>query len=127
MKFSTIILVTSLIASGNTLAAEKHSHSDQHKPLHGGIVVEGKAMDYELVAKPELLQLYLRDHGKPMDISKASAKITLLAGTEKQDIELKPAGSHLEAKGQFKISAGTKVVAQVNIAGKMSSVRFTLK
>jgi hypothetical protein len=127
MKLATIVLAISLFASGTALAAEKHNHGHDHKPLHGGIVVESKDMDYELVAKPDLLQLYLRDHGKPMDVSKASAKITLLAGTEKQDIELKPSGNSLEAKGQFKISAGTKAVAQVNIAGKMSSVRFTLK
>ena len=127
MKLATIVLAISLFASGTTLAAEKHNHGHDHKPLHGGIVVESKDMDYELVAKPDLLQLYLRDHGKPMDVSKASAKITLLAGTEKQDIELKPSGNSLEAKGQFKIIAGTKAVAQVNIAGKMSSVRFTLK
>ncbi|MBX3662427.1 MAG: hypothetical protein KF804_08260 [Burkholderiales bacterium] len=127
MKFSTIILVTSLIASGNTLAAEKHIHNDDHKPMHGGIVVESKDIDFELVAKPDLLQLYLRDHGKPMDISKVAAKITLLAGTEKQDVELKPAGNRLEAKGQFKVSAGTKAVAQVSIAGKSSSARFVLK
>lgn len=79
------------------------------------------------MAKPDLLQLYLRDHGKPMDISKVAAKITLLAGTEKQDVELKPAGNRLEAKGQFKVSAGTKAVAQVSIAGKSSSARFVLK
>ena len=127
MKLTTFVLAVSLLASGITIAAEKHNHGHDHKPLHGGIVVESKDMDYELVAKPDLLQLYLRDHGKPMDVSKASAKITLLAGTEKQDIELKPSGNSLEAKGQFKISAGTKAVAQVNIAGKMSSVRFTLK
>ena len=127
MKLATIVLAISLFASGSTLAADKHKHIDDHKPMHGGIVVEGKVMDYELVAKPDSLELYLRDHGKPMDVSKASAKITLLAGTEKQDIELKPSGNRLEAKGQFKISAGTKAVAQINIAGKMSSVRFTMK
>lgn len=127
MKLATIVLAISLFASGTTLAADKHKHIDDHKPMHGGIVVESKDMDFELVAKPDLLQLYLRDHGKPMDISKASAKITLLAGTEKQDVELKPAGNRLEAKGQFKVIAGTKAVAQVSIAGKSSSVRFSLK
>jgi hypothetical protein len=126
MKLATIVLAISLVASGTTLAAEKHNHGHDHKPLHGGIVVESKDMDYELVAKPDLLQLYLRDHGKPMDVSKVTAKITILAGNEKQDIELKPSGNRLEAKGQFKVSAGTKAVAQVNNAGKMSSVRFTL-
>jgi hypothetical protein len=127
MKLATFVLAASLLASGTSIAAEKHIHNDDHKPMHGGIVVESKDIDFELVAKPDLLQLYLRDHGKPMDISKVAAKITLLAGTEKQDVELKPAGNRLEAKGQFKVSAGTKAVAQVSIAGKSSSARFVLK
>jgi hypothetical protein len=86
-----------------------------------------KDVDYELVAKPDVLQLYVRDHGKPVDVSKTTAKVTLLSGSEKQEVELKPMGDKLEAKGSFKISAGTKVVAQVVSAGKTSSVRFALK
>ena len=41
-------------------------------------MTEVKDVDYELVAKPELIQLHLRDHGKPVDVSKVSAKLTLL-------------------------------------------------
>ena len=95
---------------------------------HGGLVAPGKEADFELVAKPDALQLYLSDHGKPMDLSKASAKLTLLAGTEKTEVELKPAGDKLEAKGSFKVAAGTKAVAVVTNAGKtLGTARFTLK
>ena len=92
------------------------------------MVVEVKDIDYELVAKPAIVQLYLRDHGKPADVSKASAKLTLLAGTDKQEVELKPAGDKLEATGSFKVGPGTKAVAVVSGAGKnAATVRFTLK
>jgi hypothetical protein len=85
-------------------------------------------MDYELVAKPTMIQLYLSDHGKAADVSKATAKLTLLSGTEKQEVELKPAGNKLEATGAFKVGPGTKVVAVVTIAGKPAgTVRFALK
>lgn len=85
-------------------------------------------MDLELVAKPDLLQLHLRDNGKPVDVINGSAKLTLLSGTDKQEVELKPAGDRLEAKGSFKIGAGTKLVAIVNLPGKPSTTaRFTLK
>ena len=53
-----------------------------------------------------------------MDVFKASAKLTLLSGSDKQEIELKPAGDLLEAVGSFKLGAGTKVVAQVTNAGR---------
>jgi hypothetical protein len=95
--------------------------------MQGGVLSTVKDVDYELIAKPDVLQLYIRDHGKPVDVSKTTAKVTLLSGSEKQEVELKPMGDKLEAKGSFKISAGTKVVAQVVSAGKTSSVRFALK
>ncbi|OQC12713.1 hypothetical protein [Candidatus Skiveiella danica] len=128
MKTHALIAAIILALAGSAFAAgDKHDHAHEHKPLHGGVVVEVKDMDYELVARPDAMQLHLRDHGKAVDISKASAKLTLLAGTEKQEVELKPAGDKLEARGVFKVAANTKVVAVVSIAGKSSTARFVLK
>lgn len=99
-----------------------------HKPMKGGIVTPGKAADFELVAKPTVLQLYVQDHGKLRDVSKASAKLTLLAGKEKQEVELKPAGDKLEATGTFNVTPGTKVIAVVTDGGKpLGTARFALK
>ncbi len=124
MKTQAFLASITLALAGSALAAgDKHDH----KPLHGGVVVEVKDMDYELVAKPTVIQLHLRDHGKAADLSKASAKLTLLTGTEKQEVELKPAGDKLEATGSFKVGPGTKAVAIVTVAGKPSTARFTLK
>jgi hypothetical protein len=106
--------------------AQKAGH--QHVAQHGGVFVEGKEADYELVAKPEVIQLYVNDHGKPMDVSKAAAKLTLLNGTQKQEVALKPADGRLEATGKFQVGAGTKAVAVVTQAGKtLGTARFTLK
>lgn len=102
--------------------------NDDHKPMKGGIVAPGKEADYELVATPTLLQLYVQDHGKLRDVSKASAKLTLLSGADKQVVDLKPAGDRLEAAGSFKVHPGTKVVAVVSDGGKMlGTARFTIK
>ena len=102
--------------------------SGDHKPAHGGIVTEVKEVQYELVAKADTLQIYVSDHGKAVKVDGASARVTLLAGTDKQEVELKPAGDKLEAKGSFKVGAGTKVVAAVSMPGKAAaSARFTLK
>ncbi len=129
MKTQALLASIALALAGSAIAAgDKHDHAHEHKPMHGGVVVEVKDIDYELVAKPTVLQLHLRDHGKPTDISKASAKLTLLTGAEKQEVELKPAGDKLEASGTFKVGPGTKVVAVVTIAGKSAgTVRFALK
>jgi hypothetical protein len=126
--FTRFALALALGATSPAFAAGEHGHAHEHKPQHGGVVVEVKDIDYELVATPGLLQLHLRDHGKPADVSKASAKLTLLSGTDKQEVELKPAGAKLEAAGSFKLGAGTKVVAAVQQAGKpAATARFVLK
>lgn len=120
---TTTLLVSLVLATGTACAAGGHGHT----PQHGGVVVEAKDGDYELVAKPTLIQLHRRDHGKASDIRQASAKLTLLAGTEKQEVVLKPAGDRLEAAGSFKVAAGTKVVATVTAPGKPAvNVRFVL-
>ena len=128
MKLQALIATIALAITGAAHAAgDKHDHAHEHKPMHGGVVVEVKDMDFEFVANATAVRLYLRDHGKPADVSKASAKLTLLAGTEKQEVELKPAGDRLEATGSFKVGPGTKAVAVVTIAGKPATARFTLK
>ena len=124
MKTQALFASIILALSGPALAAGAH----EHKPLHGGVVVEVKDVDYELVAKPALIQLYLRDHGKAADLSKASAKLTLLTRAAKQEVELKPAGGRLEAAGSFNIAPGTKAGVVVTAAGKpAATARFTLK
>ena len=129
MKTQSILASITLALAGSAFAAgDKHDHAHEHKPLHGGVVVEVKDMDYELVAKPTVIQLHLRDHGKAADLSNASAKVTLLSGSEKQEVELRPAGDRLEAAGTFKVAAGTKAVAIVTIGGKAAAtVRFVVK
>ncbi|MBK6715161.1 MAG: hypothetical protein IPG57_08700 [Burkholderiales bacterium] len=129
MKTHAFLASITLALAGSAFAAgDKHDHAHEHKPLHGGVVVEVKDMDYELVAKPTVIQLHLRDHGKAADLSNASAKVTLLSGSEKQEVELRPAGDRLEAAGTFKVAAGTKAVAIVTIGGKAAAtVRFVVK
>ena len=129
MKLQPCIAALLLAFSGIASAAgEHHKDGDDHKPLHGGIVTATAALDYELVAKPASIQLYLRDHGKQIDVTKANAKLTLLAGAEKQEVELKPVGDRLEAAGSFKVGPGTKAVVVLTRAGKpTATARFALK
>lgn len=127
LRLLALAAITSSSLLAPTLPAHAHGEAHSHAPQHGGVVVEVKDMDLELVAKPDVLQLYLRDHGKPADVSKASAKVMLLNGTEKQEAALTPVGDRLEAKGSFRIAAGTKALAQVTVGGKALSGRFEMK
>ena len=102
--------------------------AEDHVPKHGGVVVETKAGDLELVAKPDLMVLHVSDHGKAMKLTSGSGKLTVFNGNEKTDAALALVGDKLEAKGSFKVAPGTKVLAEVSLNGKPAvSARFTLK
>ena len=102
--------------------------AEDHTPKHGGVVVETKAGDLELVAKPELIVIHISDHGKPMKLSSASGKVTVFNGNDKTEAPLALIGDKLEAKGSFKLGAGTKVLADLTVNGKPAvAARFTLK
>ena len=102
--------------------------AEDHAPKHGGVVVETKAGDLELVAKPELVVIHVSDHGKPMKLTSATGKVTVFNGNDKTEAPLALVGDKLEAKGSFKVGAGTKVLTEVSLNGKPTvSARFTLK
>jgi hypothetical protein len=124
MKARTFLITSSLFLSGIAWAGPNEA---DHKPLHGGVLTTVKDIDYELVANPTTLRLYVRDHGKVVDVSKASAKLTLLSGAEKQEIDLKPSDDKLEAAGAFKVGPGTKIIAAISVGGRQSTARFVLK
>ncbi len=125
MKLQTLVLGASMaITPVLTFAAGEHDHT----PKFGGVVVEAKIGDLEIVAKPELIQIHVRDHGKAIKVDGASAKVVLLNGTEKSEVMLSPAGDKLEAKGAFKVAKGTKGIATVTLAGKPpATARFEVK
>ena len=122
-----LVLAGAAWAGAAFAAGDQHKPGDDHAPKHGGVVTATKLRDYELVAKPTVIQLHLRDHGKLADVSKATAKVTLLTGTDKQEVELKPVGDKLEATGSFKVGPGTKAVAVLTVDGKPAIVRFAMK
>lgn len=136
-----IAIAASMIAlSASAYATEDHKghdHDKKQRPTHqhettsqyGGVVSEIKDINYELVAKPNNIALYVSDHGQPVDVKGASATVTLLSSAGKEEVKLVPAGGNkLEASGNFKTGAGTKALAIVNMPDKPpTKVRFTLK
>ncbi len=121
-------LIPLLAASVLALPATALQAADDHAPKFGGVVVETKAGDLELVAKPELIVIHVSDHGKPMKLTSATGKVTVFNGKDKTEAPLALVGDKLEAKGSFKVGAGAKALAEVSLNGKPAvSARFTLK
>jgi len=99
-----------------------------HEPRFGGVVVQSKVGDLEIVAKPESIHIHISDHGKAVKLDGAKAKVTLLNGAEKSEADLVLVGDKLEAKGAYKVAKGTKGVAIVTLAGKSPvTARFDIK
>lgn len=118
-------LVSLLAASAFCLPAMA---AEDHKPKHGGVVVETKAGDLELVAKPDLMVIHVSDHGKAMKLTSGTGKVTVFNGNDKTEAPLTLVGEKLEAKGSFKVAPGAKVLAEVALNGKPAvAARFTLK
>lgn len=142
MKLTQTILsaVTVLLLSTNAIAADDHkghdhdakkeaAHPHEAKSMYGGIVTVLKDINYELVAKPDAITLYVTDHGKPLDTKGGTAAITLMSASGKANVTLTPAGENkFEAKGTYTVGAGSKAIAKVSLGGKPAqSVRFVLK
>jgi hypothetical protein len=136
---SATIAVLAMSTANIGMAADDHKghnhddkkgaeHPHDSKPVYGGVVSVVKDVNYELVAKPDVITLYITDHGKPVDTKDATATLTMLSASDKSEVKLTPAGDNkLQAKGTYKVDKGTKVVASVATGGKPQSIRFTLK
>lgn len=123
MKKLSMMLGAALAALSLGAAA----HGDA-KPLHGGVVQVVSDVAYELVAQPNGAALYVVDHGKPVDVARMSGKLTVLAGAQKTEAELKSAGGNKLEATNVVVGSGAKVVASLKGGdGKTASVRFSLK
>ena len=140
MKLFPFIAATALALGlcGLAPAAEEHkghghddkpaAHPHEAKPRHGGVVSVVQDINYELVARADEVLLYITDHDQPMDLSGATAKLTMLSGSKKEEVTLMPGKDALQAKGTFAVVAGTKAIARVSMKGKPAqAVRFSIK
>lgn len=123
-KLRSALLASLMAACSISATAGK----DDHAPRFGGVVVESKVGDLEIIAKPESIHIYISDHGKAVKLDGAKAKVTLLNGSEKTEADLVPVGDKLEAKGAYKVAKGTKGIAVVSLVGKSPvTARFDIK
>ena len=119
MNFKTLLTAVSLAFSLSLGAAQALAHAEHGQPQHGGIHAEAGEAQFEIVAREGKLTVYVTSHGAPLDTAGASGKLTVLAGTAKSDIDLKPAGSNL-LQGVGSLPAGAKLLVNVQLAGRKS-------
>lgn len=129
MKTETLkLLAAAVLISASTLSMNTALAHGGAKPQHGGIVQSASDLSFELVSTGDGAALYVIDHEKEFDTSRAGGRLTVLNGAEKSEADLKPAGGNkLEAKG-IRLGKGAKVVAALTTADKkIVTVRFAVK
>lgn len=116
------VMTVAVAVSGTALA-----HGE--KPKHGGVVSSASDLSFELVNKDGKATVYVNDHGKPVDTTGATGKLTVLNGAEKTEVPLQPAGENtLTTKGEAKLAKGSKAIAGITFAdNKTVNVRFSVK
>ena len=122
MKIRSLLLMLVIFLSTATIANADGAHD--HAPLFGGKIFVVKDIDVELVAKNDLVQIYVRDHGKPIDINGGSAKLTLLNGAGKKEYELAANKENFEIKEKFNLEKGTKVLAIIKFKNQVITARY---
>lgn len=124
MKFATVLTIV-IIASAAPLA---HGHADHGKPQYGGIYGEAGTFQLELVAHDHEIILYATVHGEPLSTKDASGKLVILSADGKAEVELKPTGGNqLVAKLKTRLASGSKLVANVTLAGKSpANIRYAI-
>lgn len=122
-KLMALVAVTLAVAVSGTA----HAHGD--KPKHGGVVSSANDLSFELVNKDGKATVYVNDHGKPVDTTGATGKLTVLNGAEKTEMPLEAGGENtLVTKGEAKLAEGSKAIAALNFTDKKTvNVRFSVK
>ena len=122
--FSFVVLV--LLGAAPFHTAQAHGGT---QPEHGGVVQLVGDMTFELVARPDGVELYVEDDGEEVNSADLAAKLTIVNAGAKSEVVLAPAaGNKFEAKG-VKIASGAKVTALLTLKDKQSKIaaNFTIK
>lgn len=119
--FLAVLLLVGVQMS--VMAGPGHDHGKDHKPMHGGLFHQA-AHDYELVIKDGEVRLYVTDHGNVVNLAGASAKLTVLEGSQKTEVQLKPTGAHFSGQFAKTPGKGARAVVQLKIGGESSTARF---
>lgn len=124
MKIRIVLLAIAVLLGASPVAFA----DGEHKAKYGGVMTVVKDVEYELVAKPDAITIFIDDHGKKVSTKGSTGKLTLLTGADKSEVTLTPVGENgLEARGPMKVGAGTKAVATISLPGKTAvSARFDL-
>ena len=115
-------LMALLAALWMTVALHPALAHNGTKPEHGGVVQIVGDMSFELVTGGTGVELFVEDDGDEINSAEFAAKLTIVDGAAKSDVQMTPAsGNKFEAKG-VKIAKGAKVAVLLTLKDKHSKI-----
>ncbi len=102
------------VVLGLSLSSAVLAHGDL-KPAHGGQIIEGKKMTVELVAQPEMVTVFLREHENLVDTKNATGEVILLNRGRKQVITLSPAGENSLKGNGVTLEKNAKAIVKIKV------------
>lgn len=120
MKTVKIIALGLAMAISSGVFAHSDEYLDTVAAPHGGQLRMAGTSHYELVLKPDALQVYVTDHaGSPTPVQGATGSAIVLSGKTKQTITLTPKGENLlEGAGNFVPAQPVKAVINIHLSGQ---------
>lgn len=117
------LLVVLALALTSLAMGPVHAHTpdwpDRAWPKHGGLVQTAGDVRVELVAKPERLDIYLRDPGNQSVVDEVvSGEILIWSDDGSKDIPLSREGTHLTAAASPPATAPFRVIVELQIREK---------
>lgn len=93
----------------------------------GGILQVIDELDFELVVKDDVIDLYTFDDEEPVPSEQMSGTLTIVSDSDKSKVTLEPAGiNRLRAK-DVTASSGSRVIAIVKMPnGKSLAIQFAI-
>lgn len=127
MKLKPLLTATVAALALNLPLTAARAHMEHGQPQFGGVVAEAGEAQFEIVGQAGKVTVHATNHGVPVPMAGASGKLTVLAGSARSEIGLKPAGDNRLA-GEGALPAGAKLLLSVQMpGGKTLQARTELK
>lgn len=120
MKVLKLFLLAVFLICSQGALAHSDEYLDTQMAPHGGQLRMAGSQHYELLVKPDEVNVYLTDHaGVRITSEGATGVAVVLSGQAKVSVKLQPAGDNmLRGIGKFALTPDLKVAVSITLPGQ---------
>lgn len=120
MRILKLLLLALTLIGSQGAFAHSDEYLDAQMAPHGGQLRMAGAQHYELLVKPDEVNVYLTDHaGARIASAGATGVAVVFSGKAKTSIKLQPAGDNMfKGVGKFALEPDLKIVVSITLPGR---------